>query len=131
MTMQDPIADMLTRIRNALKERKSSVRIPFSKIKFSIAKVLNNEGYINNISTNDNNNFKEIMIKLRYYHGRSVIHNIERVSSPGLRSYKKANNLPKILGGLGIAIISTSKGLMSDKKAYAMKIGGEIICYIS
>ena len=131
MTMTDPIADMLTRIRNAHKINALSVSIPYSKNKESIAKVLLEEGYIqglNNEEIADNKN--NLIIDLKYFEGKPVIEEINRVSRPGLRVYRSTNELPKVMGGLGIAVISTSKGIMSDNEARTQRIGGEIICKV-
>jgi small subunit ribosomal protein S8 len=131
MSMSDPIADMLTRIRNAQMVEKEIVQMPLSKIKISIAQVLKEEGYIENytVKTVSYKNYLEIVLK--YYFGRSVIGRIERASKPGLRLYKKCNKIPTILNGLGIAIVTTSKGVMTDRKARKVGIGGEILCYVS
>jgi len=132
MTMTDPIADMLTRIRNGHKIKAESVLMPTSKIKINIAKVLVEEGYINGYQEEDGeNNKKNLLINLKYYEGRPVIEKIERVSRPGLRVYKPANKLPKVMGGLGILILSTSKGVMSDRQAKNQGQGGEILCVVA
>jgi small subunit ribosomal protein S8 len=131
MSMTDPIADMLTRIRNGQSARKKSVKQPSSNLKISIAKVLKEEGYIVDFSTEKNGNHTEMTIELKYYKGEPVIENIKRISRPGLRIYKSKDELPKVLGGLGIAIISTSKGVMTDRAARAIGHGGEIICTVS
>lgn len=129
--MTDPIADMLTRIRNGQSAKKKTVRQPSSKLKLAIAKVLKDEGYIADFSTESNGNHMEMTIELKYYRGEPVIEEIKRVSRPGLRIYKSKDELPKVLGGLGIAIVSTSKGVMTDKAARAIGHGGEIICTVS
>lgn len=130
MNVQDPIADMLTRIRNSQKANKISVVMPSSKIKVAISSVLKKEGYIENYMIhNIKNSILELFLK--YFNGQPVIEKIERVSSPGLRIYNKHNKLPTIMSGLGIAIISTSKGVMADKLARKLGLGGEVICYIS
>lgn len=130
MSMSDPIADMLTRIRNAQAVRKKEVAIPSAKIKIEIAKILKEEGYIIDYSVSED--LKAVLtIILKYYEGKPVISEIKRVSRPGLRIYKAKDELPKILGGLGIAIISTSKGLMTDRNARLADHGGEIICTVS
>ena len=132
MTMTDPIADMLTRIRNGHKIKAESVLIPSSKIKINIARVLVEEGYINGYQEEDlENNKKNLLINLKYYEGRPVIEKIERVSRPGLRIYKPTNELPKVMGGLGILILSTSKGVMSDRQAKKQGQGGEILCVVA
>ena len=132
MTMTDPIADMLTRIRNGHKIRAESVLMPSSKIKINIARVLVEEGYINGYQEEDlENNKKNLLINLKYYEGRPVIEKIERVSRPSLRVYKPTNELPKVMGGLGILILSTSKGVMSDRQAKKQGHGGEILCVVS
>lgn len=131
MSMQDPIADMLTCIRNSQSANKLYVNLTYSKIKVSIVKVLQEEGYIKNflIEKKENNNI--IKVNLKYFKGKSVIQQIKRISKPGLRIYKPANKIPKIMNGLGIVIISTSKGLMTDYTARKINIGGEIICYVA
>ena len=130
MSMQDPIADMLARIRNAQMAAKSAVGIPSSKIKNSIANVLMNEGYISSVEEQLVDGKSFINIGLKYFNGMPVIEEIKRESRPGLRSYKGAEDLPKVNGGLGIAIVSTSKGLMTDKQARTEGIGGEILCTV-
>ena len=132
MTMTDPIADMLTRIRNGHKIKAESVLMPSSKIKINIARVLVEEGYINGYQEEDlENNKKNLLINLKYYEGKPVIEKIERVSRPGLRVYKPTNELPKVMGGLGILILSTSKGVMSDRQARKQDQGGEILCVVA
>ncbi|QCI26914.1 30S ribosomal protein S8 [Buchnera aphidicola (Thelaxes californica)] len=130
MSMQDPIADMLTRIRNAQKASKVSVSMPSSNLKLSISHVLKEEGYIDTFEVKIKK-IKILEIYLKYFHGKPVVEFIQRVSTPGLRIYRKKNNIPKILEGLGISIISTSKGVMTDQKARKIGIGGEILCYVS
>lgn len=130
MSMQDPIADMLTRIRNGQAANKVSITMPCSKVKVAIATVLKNEGYITDFVVSGETK-KELEITLKYFEGKEVIETIQRVSRPGLRIYKGANELPKILGGLGIAIVSTSKGVMTDRAARKQGMGGEIICYVA
>ncbi|MEM9102720.1 MAG: 30S ribosomal protein S8 [Pseudomonadota bacterium] len=130
MSLQDPIADMLTRIRNGQAAQKKNVLIPSSKLKQSIAKVLSDEGYIADFKIVGDTH-KSIDVELKYYQGQPVIDTIKRVSRPGLRIYKGKENLPKVLDGLGIAIISTSKGVMTDKAARALGQGGEVLCYVS
>ncbi|AMA64764.1 30S ribosomal protein S8 [Candidatus Arsenophonus lipoptenae] len=130
MSMQDPIADMLTRIRNGQVANKSLVTIPSSKLRVAIAAVLKDTGYINNYEVEDN--VKPILkITLKYFRGKAVIEIIERISRPSLRVYKKSNVLPMVMDGLGIAIISTSKGVMTDRLARQIGLGGEVICYVA
>ena len=132
MTMTDPIADMLTRIRNAHKINAVSVLIPNSKIKQNIAKVLYEEGYINAYRVEElNNNKSHIVLELKYFEGKPVIEKIDRVSRPGLRIYRSQNDLPKVMGGLGIAVVSTSKGIMSDRQARQDGCGGEVLCVVA
>jgi len=128
--MTDPIADMLTRVRNAQAASKHDVTMPASKLKMAIAKVLLDEGYINGFES-DGAAKPSLTITLKYYEGRPVIDNIKRVSRPGLRIYKNKDELPRILNGLGIAIVSTSAGVMTDREARATGRGGEIICTVS
>lgn len=129
--MTDPIADLLTRIRNAHHAEKIELTMPSSKIKSAIAKVLQEEGYIEGFAANDNDGKQELTIKLKYFEGEPVIEDIKRVSRPGLRVYKGAEELPKVNGGLGIAIISTSKGIMTDRAARKAGVGGEVLCSVS
>jgi len=128
--MQDPVADMLTRIRNAQAANKVSVSMPSSKLKVSIATLLKNEGYITDFQVTEGVK-PELSVELKYFEGKPVIETIQRLSRPGLRIYKKHNELPKVMGGLGVALVSTSKGLMSDRDARKAGIGGEILCYVS
>jgi len=128
--MTDPIADMLTRIRNAQSAGKAEVTMPGSKAKLAIAGVMKEEGYITDFTTSSSNK-PELTITLKYYQGSPVIDELKRISRPGLRIYKNKDELPKVLNGLGIAIISTSAGVMTDKKARAEGRGGEVICTIS
>ncbi len=130
MSMTDPIADMLTRIRNALSAGKVEVSMPQSKQKQAIAQVLKDEGFVTDFSVSDNEGKPTLVIKLKYYEGKPVIDRIKRVSRPGLRIYKGSKELPKVMGGLGIAIISTSAGLMSDRAARKAGHGGEVLCYV-
>lgn len=130
MSMTDPIADMLTRIRNGQSAGKKGICFPSSKLKVSIAKVLKEEGYISNFSVEIIGNRTEMAIELKYYKGAPVIEKIERISRPGLRIYKSKDELPKVLGGLGIAIVSTSNGVMTDRAARAIGHGGEVICTV-
>lgn len=131
MSMTDPIADMLTRIRNGQAAGKKSVKIPSSKLKLAIAKVLKEEGYIANFAVENIKNHVEMTVDLKYFNGLPVIESINRVSRPGLRIYKSKDELPKVLGGLGIAIVSTSNGVMTDRAARAIGHGGEVICTVS
>jgi len=130
MSMTDPVADMLTRIRNGQSAGKKIVKQPSSKLKISIAKVLREEGYIKDFSVETVGNHSEMTIELKYYKGAPVIESINRVSRPGLRIYKSKDELPKVLGGLGIAIVSTSNGVMTDRAARAIGHGGEVICTV-
>ncbi len=131
MSMNDPISDMLTRIRNAQAMAKFDVQMPSSKIKVALADVLKEEGYIEGYEVVAESKKKILTITLKYFHGEPVIKQIDRVSSPGLRIYRSKNDLPKIMNGLGMAVVSTSKGLMSDRLARRMGEGGEILCYVS
>ena len=131
MSMSDPIADMLTRIRNAQRVEKGEVAMPSSKIKAAIAQVLKDEGYIEGFQVVANDGKPELRIGLRYYAGRPVIEQLERVSRPGLRIYKGREGLPQVMNGLGVAIVSTSRGVMTDRKARASGVGGEVLCYVS
>ncbi|WP_417691252.1 30S ribosomal protein S8 [Pseudidiomarina sp.] len=130
MSMQDPIADMFTRIRNAQGANKVAVRMPASKQKLAIAQVLKEEGYIADFSVSGEVK-AELEVTLKYFEGKPVIESIERVSRPGLRIYKKRNELPKVMGGLGVAVVSTSKGLMTDRAARKAGLGGEVIGYVA
>jgi small subunit ribosomal protein S8 len=131
MSMSDPISDMLTRIRNAQMVGQVEVAMPCSKVKISIAQVLKDEGYIEDFAVREDGAKKELRIGLKYYAGRPVIERIERVSKPGLRVYKGRDGLPKVLNGLGVAIISTSQGVMTDRKARATGVGGEVLCIVA
>jgi small subunit ribosomal protein S8 len=131
MTMTDPIADMLTRIRNGQKARKVSVAMPSSSAKVAVAGVLKDEGYITDFTTSEDGGKATLTIELKYFEGRPVIERIERVSKPGLRIYRRREELPKVLGGLGVAIVSTSAGVMSDRSAREQGIGGEVLCVVS
>ena len=127
----DPIADMLTRIRNANLVSHPSVEMPSSKLKVALARLLKEEGYISNYEEKVDGNFKTLSIELKYdEQNKPVITNLKRVSKPGLRSYCKAKNLPQVLGGLGVAVVSTSKGLLTDRKARKENLGGEVLAYI-
>ena len=131
MSMSDPIADMLTRIRNAQLAEKLSVAIPSSRVKVSIAQVLKDEGYIEDFQVRGEEGKSTLEIALKYYAGEPVIEKIERVSRPGLRIYKGRDDIPTIMNGLGIAIVSTSKGVMTDRKARATGVGGEVLCIVA
>ena len=131
MSMSDPIADMLTRIRNAQMVEKTDVLMPASKVKLAIAQVLKDEGYIDDFAVRENDGKPELHIGLKYYAGRPVIEKIERVSRPGLRIYKGSQEIPKVMNGLGIAIVSTSRGVMTDRKARADGVGGEVLCIVA
>lgn len=131
MSMTDPIADMLTRIRNAQMSQKTSVQMPSSKVKVAIANVLKDEGYIDDFAVRDVEGKAALDIALKYYAGRPVIERIERVSRPGLRVYKGAGDLPRVMNGLGVAIVSTPKGVMTDRKARATNVGGEVLCIVA
>ncbi|CAM5187516.1 MULTISPECIES: 30S ribosomal protein S8 [Alishewanella] len=130
MSLQDPVADMFTRIRNGQSANKVAVKMPSSKLKVAIAKVLKDEGYIGDFAVSGDVK-PELEITLKYFQGKSVIETIDRVSRPSLRIYKKRDELPKVMGGLGVAIVSTSKGLMTDRAARKVGIGGEIIGYVA
>ena len=129
MSMSDPIADMLTRIRNGLGAGKAEVVMPTSKMKVAVAKVLKDEGYIEDLAV-EGDSKPQLKVKLKYYQGKPVIEMIKRVSRPGLRQYKGRNDLPKVSAGLGVAIISTPQGIMSDRAARKAGLGGEVICYV-
>jgi small subunit ribosomal protein S8 len=129
--MTDPIADMLTRIRNAQMAEKAAVSMPSSKLKVAIAEVLRDEGYIDDFAVRDSSGKSELDIALKYYAGRPVIERIERVSKPGLRVYKGKNDLPRVMNGLGIAIVSTPQGVMTDRRARAANTGGEVLCIVA
>ena len=131
MSMSDPVADMFTRIRNAQRVEKNNVTMPSSKLKVAIAQLLKDEGYIDDFSVRQDGAKAELEVQLRYYAGRPVIEKIERVSRPGLRVYKGRNDLPKVMNGLGVAIVSTPQGVMTDRKARATGVGGEVICYVA
>ncbi|KND57129.1 SSU ribosomal protein S8p (S15Ae) [Candidatus Paraburkholderia schumanniana] len=131
MSMSDPIADMLTRIRNAQMVEKVSVTMPSSKVKVAIAQVLKDEGYIDDFAVKAEGAKTELNIALKYYAGRPVIERLERVSKPGLRVYRGRNEIPQVMNGLGVAIVSTPKGVMTDRKARQTGVGGEVICYVA
>lgn len=129
MNLTDPVADMLTRIRNASRERHELVDVPYSKVKMEIANILLEEGYIAACEVVENTH-KTIRITLKYFENKSVIKGLKRISKPGLRMYAEVENLPRVLNGLGTAIISTSKGIVTDKKARELNVGGEVMAYI-
>ena len=131
MSMSDPIADLLTRIRNAQLVNKPSVSVPVSKVKAAIVQVLKDEGYIDDFQVKSENGKSVLDIALKYYAGRPVIERIERVSRPGLRVYKGSKTLPQVMNGLGVAIVTTPKGVMTDRKARAVGVGGEVLCYVA
>ena len=131
MSMTDPIADLLTRIRNGQTSGKTEINAPTSKVKIAIAKVLKDEGYIEDFTATELEGKPSLAVQLKYYQGRPVIDRLERVSRPGLRVYRGKDELPSILGGLGIAIVSTSQGVMTDRQARASGHGGEVICIVS
>jgi len=131
MSMSDPIADMLTRIRNAQMVAKEAVVMPASKVKTAIAQVLKDEGYIDGFQVKTDGGKSELHIALKYYAGRPVIERIERVSRPGLRVYKGRDAIPQVQNGLGVAIVTTPQGVMTDRKARAAGVGGEVLCYVA
>lgn len=131
MSMHDPIADMLTRIRNAQRADKVAVSMPSSKVKVAIAQVLKDEGYVESFNVQANDGKPTLNIDLKYYAGRPVIERIERISRPGLRVYKGTTEIPEVMNGLGVAIVSTSKGVMTDRKARAQGVGGELLCIVA
>ena len=131
MSMTDPIADMLTRIRNAQMVGHTEVSMPSSKLKLSIAQVLKDEGYIEEFAVREESAMRQLHIGLKYYAGRPVIERLERVSKPGLRVYKGRDDIPRVMNGLGVAILSTSRGVMTDRKARADGIGGEVLCIVA
>ena len=132
MSMSDPIADMLTRIRNAQRVEKPDVAMPCSRLKVAIAQVLQDEGYIEGFRVDTGTaGHSELHIGLKYYAGRPVIERLERVSRPGLRVYRRRDNLPQVMNGMGVAIVSTPKGVMTDRKARVQGVGGEVICYVA
>ena len=130
MSMQDPIADMLTRIRNGQAANRVAISMPSSKLKVAIANVLADEGYIESVKVIEGVK-PELEITLKYFQGKPVVESIQRISRPGLRIYKRKDELPKVMGGLGIAVVSTSKGVMTDRAARQAGLGGEIICYVA
>ena len=131
MSMSDPIADMLTRIRNAQLVEKAAVTMPASKLKVAIAQVLKDEGYIDGFRVVEDGGKRQLEIGLKYYAGRPVIERIERVSRPGLRVYKGRDAIPQVMNGLGVAIVTTPKGVMTDRKARQTGVGGEVLCYVA
>jgi small subunit ribosomal protein S8 len=131
MPMTDPIADMLTRIRNAQRSEKQTTLIPASKLKSAIAQVLKDEGYIEGFAMRDADGKPQLEISLKYYAGKPVIEKIERVSRPGLRIYRQKDELPTVMNGLGVAIVSTSRGVMTDRKARGLGVGGEVLCIVA
>jgi small subunit ribosomal protein S8 len=131
MSMSDPIADMLTRIRNAQRVEKTETAMPSSKLKVAIAEVLKEEGYIDGFAVDANDGKPQLRIALKYYAGRPVIERLERVSRPGLRIYRRRGEIPQVMNGLGVAIVSTSRGVMTDRKARATGVGGEVLCYVA
>lgn len=131
MSMSDPISDMLTRIRNAQRAEKVSVAMPSSRLKVAIAKVLKEEGYVEDFAVRENGGKPVLEIALKYYAGRPVIEKIERVSRPGLRIYKTSDQIPQVMNGLGIAVVSTSKGVMTDRMARSQNVGGEVLCIVA
>ena len=130
MTISDPIADALTRIRNANIVKHEAVSMPHSNLKEELIKVLKNEGYVEGYVVEENAGFKSISVTLKYNNGQAVITGLKRVSKPGLRVYSKAKNMPRVFDGMGIAVISTSKGLMTEKQARSNQLGGEVLCYV-
>jgi small subunit ribosomal protein S8 len=131
MSMSDPIADMFTRIRNAQRVDKQTVSMPSSRLKVAIAAVLKDEGYIDSYQVNGNDGKPQLELQLKYYAGRPVIERLERVSRPGLRIYKGKHDLPQVLNGLGVTIVTTSKGVMTDRRARQTGLGGEVIGYVA
>lgn len=131
MSMSDPIADLLTRIRNAQMVSKATVSVPSSKVKVAIAQVLKDEGYVDGFEVKTEDGKSELVITLKYYAGSPVIERIERVSRPGLRVYKGRDAIPQVQNGLGVAIVTTPKGVMTDRKARSTGVGGEVLCYVA
>jgi small subunit ribosomal protein S8 len=131
MSMTDPIADMLTRIRNGQQAEKQSVAMPASRVKAAIAQVLKDEGYVDDFAVREREGRPTLEISLKYYAGKPVIEKIERVSRPGLRIYRPKDELPKVMNGLGVAIVSTSRGVMTDRKARGLGVGGEVLCFVA
>lgn len=131
MSMSDPLADMLTRVRNGQGAEKQSVSMSSSKLKLAVAKVLQEEGYIEGYQVEDCEGKPQLVVRLKYYQGKPVIDQLQRVSRPGLRVYRKKDDLPRVLGGLGVAVVSTSKGVMTDRSARAQGEGGEVLCIVA
>ena len=131
MSMSDPISDMLTRIRNAQLANKTTVAMPSSKVKLAIVKVLKDEGFVEDFVVRENDGKPTLEIGLKYYAGRPVIERIDRISKPGLRIYRGANDIPRVMNGLGVAIVSTPKGVMTDRNARASNVGGEVLCVVA
>jgi small subunit ribosomal protein S8 len=131
MSMQDPIADMFCQISNGQARARLKIDMPSSKLKVAIAEILKQEGYISGYEVNDNDDKKTLIVELKYFDGKPVIEKLQRVSKPSLRRFKSKDDLPKVLGGFGMAIISTSRGLMTDKTARAQGIGGEVLCIVA
>lgn len=131
MSMSDPIADLLTRIRNAQMVAKTTVSVPASKVKVAITQVLKDEGYVDDFKLTTEGGKTDLVITLKYYAGRPVIERIERVSRPGLRVYRGSGAIPQVQNGLGVAIVTTPKGVMTDRKARATGVGGEVLCYVA
>ena len=131
MSMSDPIADMLTRIRNGQRAEKQSVAMPASKVKAAIAQVLKDEGYVEDFAVRELEGMRTLEISLKYYAGKPVIEKIERVSSPGLRIYRPKDDIPKVMNGLGVAMVSASRGVMTDRKARRLGVGGEVLCLVA
>ncbi|MCP1224424.1 30S ribosomal protein S8 [Sebaldella sp. S0638] len=130
MNLTDPIADMLTRIRNANSAKHESVKIPYSNMKLGIANILKNEGYIKDFEIKEDGSKKDVVVALKYVDGENVIKGLKRISKPGRRVYSGVEDLPKVLGGLGIAIVSTPKGVITDKECRKHSVGGEVLCYV-
>lgn len=128
--MTDPIADMLTRIRNAITAHKETVEVPSSKMKKELARIMLEEGYLKDVQNVEDGYNGKLLLTLKYVDGRSVVGGLKRVSKPGLRTYSGAEDMPKVLGGFGIAIVSTNKGIMTDKQARRENVGGEVLCYV-
>ncbi len=128
--MTDPIADMLTRIRNAITAHKETVEVPSSKMKKELARIMLEEGYLKDVQNVEDGYNGKLLLTLKYVDGRSVVGGLKRVSKPGLRTYSGAEDMPKVLGGFGIAIVSTNKGIMTDKQARKENVGGEVLCYV-
>ena len=130
MNLTDPIADMLTRIRNAKSAKHENVKIPYSNMKLGIANILKNEGYIKDFEIKEDGSKKDVVVSLKYVDGENVIKGLKRISKPGRRVYSGVEDLPKVLGGLGIAIVSTPKGVITDKECRKHSVGGEVLCYV-